>query len=68
MKVNETYRMNMKSKEPEAVDSASVSEFTLPDNVDELSPCILRYFGTTLLLKILLNNRYTTQNEFVVPI
>ena len=61
--------MNMKSKEPEAVDSASFSEFTLPDNVDELSPsCILRYFGTTLLLKILLNNRYTTQNEFVVPI
>jgi hypothetical protein len=68
MKVNETYRRNMKSKEPEAVDSASFSKFTLPDNVDELCPCILRYFGTTLLLKILLNNRYTTQNEFVIPI
>jgi hypothetical protein len=38
MKVDETYRRNMKNKEPQAVDSASFSEFTLPDNVDELSP------------------------------
>jgi hypothetical protein len=53
MKVVETYRRNMKNKEPEAVDSASFSgaEFTLPDNVDELSPfCISRYLGMTLLL------------------
>jgi hypothetical protein len=57
MKVDETYRRNMKNKEPEAVDSACFSEFTLPDNVDELSPCILRYFWMTLLLKILLNKQ-----------
>ena len=40
IEVVETYRRNMKNKEPEAVNSASFSgaEFTLPDNVDELSP------------------------------
>jgi hypothetical protein len=60
IRVDETYRRNMKNKEPEAVDSASFSgaEFTLPDNVDELSPfCVSRYFGMTLLLKILLNKQ-----------
>jgi hypothetical protein len=48
MKVVETYRRNMKNKEPEAVDSASFpgAEFTLPDNVDELSPFLyFKIFG-----------------------
>jgi hypothetical protein len=58
MRVDETYRRNMKNKEAEAVNSASFSgaKFTLPDNIDELTLfCILRYFGMTLLLKIMLN-------------
>ena len=69
MKVVETYRRNMKNKEPEAVDSASFpgAEFTLPDNVDELSPFL--YF------KIFWDDTITQQaadiqhkNEFLMPI
>jgi hypothetical protein len=76
MKVDETYRRNMKNKEPETVDSASFSEFTLPDNVDELSPFLYFkiFWDDTITQNIVeLKNystcsRYTTQNEFVMPI
>jgi hypothetical protein len=74
MRVHETYRRNMKNKEAETVNSASFSgaEFTLPDNVDELSPFL--YFNTfwdnTITQNIVkqTGSRYTTQNEFVIPI
>ena len=78
IRVDETYRRNMKNKEPEAVDSASFSgaEFTLPDNVDELSPFLYFkiFWDDTITQNIVeLKNystcsRYTTQNEFVMPI
>ena len=74
MKVDETNRRNMKNKEPEAVDSASFSgaEFTLPDNVDELSPFLYFkiFWDDTITQNIVkqTGSRYTTQNEFVIPI
>ena len=58
MRVDETYRRNMKNKEAEAVNSASFSgaQFTLPDNVDELSPFL--YF------KIFWDNTITRYRYF----
>jgi hypothetical protein len=74
MRVDETYRRNMKNKEAEAVNSASFSgaEFTQPDNIDELNPFL--YFKIFWDDTITQNNveqtcsRYTTQNGFVMPI
>ena len=63
MKVDETYRMNMKNKEPEAVDSASFSEFTLPDNVDELSPFLYFkiFWDDTITQNIVEQQIYNTE-------
>ena len=74
MRVDETYRRNMKNKEAEAVNSSSFSgaEFTLPDNVDELSPFLYFkiFWDNTITQNIVeqTGSRYRTQNEFVMPI
>jgi hypothetical protein len=67
MKVVETYRRNMKNKEPEAVDSAffSGAEFTLPDSVDELSPFLyFKIFGDDTITQQAADIQHRTSSSY----